>query len=295
VKVSYNEIKQYDKAIKDLNRAIQLNPNYALAYNNRGNAYYALNKFEKAMDDYSQTLEIDPNYATAYYNLANIYAEKLKQYEKAIENYNKAVELDPNYAVAYNSRGVAYYYLMQYKKAIVDYNKAMELIQDCALFYRNRGIVYFELAQYNEALKDFNRAIELDPTEIESHGGRGLTHSKLKEYNKALKDFKNAGILSIKSQRLEGAIEAFSLGFKLKKQILNDDIVYCGMFLFVITLDNDVLDEIRKTAIENDKLKLIYNFLLKKLRNEYVNLEEIKKQIKSEDLKLLLEFLNGNI
>ncbi|PIV63894.1 MAG: hypothetical protein COS11_05020, partial [bacterium (Candidatus Ratteibacteria) CG01_land_8_20_14_3_00_40_19] len=42
---------EYDKAISEYTRAIKINPDYALAYNNRGNAYYYKKEYDKAWDD----------------------------------------------------------------------------------------------------------------------------------------------------------------------------------------------------------------------------------------------------
>src|SRR5262249_12991925 len=62
----YYEIKEYDKAIDDFNRAIQLKPKWLqLAYGNRGNAYYAKDEDDKAIDSYDRAIEIDTTYTAA--------------------------------------------------------------------------------------------------------------------------------------------------------------------------------------------------------------------------------------
>jgi len=53
--------KEYQKALADYNRAIQLDPQHALAYNNRGNAYSSLEEYQKAIADYDRALQLDPN------------------------------------------------------------------------------------------------------------------------------------------------------------------------------------------------------------------------------------------
>ena len=188
---TYADLKQYEKAIEDYNKAIELDPEEALAYNNRGTRYADLKQYEKAIEDYNKAIELDPEYALAYYNRGNRYAD-LKQYEKAIEDYNKAIELDPEEALAYNNRGNRYADLKQYEKAIEDYNKAIELDPEYALAYNNRGNRYADLKQYEKAIEDYNKAIELDPEEVLAYNNRGNTYAGLKHYEKAIEDFNKA-------------------------------------------------------------------------------------------------------
>ncbi|HID19571.1 MAG TPA: tetratricopeptide repeat protein, partial [Methanophagales archaeon] len=86
-------------------------------WNEKGIVFAMSGEYEKAIECFNKAIELDPNYARAYYNRGNAYYY-LKQYERAIEDYNKTLELDPNYAYAYNNRGNAYSDLMQYERAI---------------------------------------------------------------------------------------------------------------------------------------------------------------------------------
>ena len=51
------------------------------AYNNRGNAYYDLKDYQKAIADYTKAIELKPDYATAYYNRGSAH-DDLKDYQK---------------------------------------------------------------------------------------------------------------------------------------------------------------------------------------------------------------------
>lgn len=124
--IAYRRSKKYDKAINAYNQALQLNPNYERAYNNRGNVYYDLKEYEKAIQDYNKALELNPDYAAAYSNRANIYSD-LKEYEKAIQDYNKSIELNPDYITALNNRGIVYKMQTQYDLALADFNRILEL------------------------------------------------------------------------------------------------------------------------------------------------------------------------
>jgi hypothetical protein len=58
----------YQGAIADLDQAIELNPENAFAYNNRGNTYYALQKYPQAIAEYDKAISLKPDYAEAYFN-----------------------------------------------------------------------------------------------------------------------------------------------------------------------------------------------------------------------------------
>ena len=76
-----NHLNDYNGAILDCNKAIDLNPQYAEAYNNRGTAKRGLNDHNGAIADYDKAIELNPQYANAYRNRAEVQALK-KQFKK---------------------------------------------------------------------------------------------------------------------------------------------------------------------------------------------------------------------
>jgi tetratricopeptide (TPR) repeat protein len=109
-----------------LNKAIELDPKYAGAWNNRGATYLFLRQHDKALADYSKAIELDPKLVKAWSNRGLAYFI-LHQDDKALPDLNKAIELDPKYAPAWDYRGEIYHRLHQYDKALADLNKAVEL------------------------------------------------------------------------------------------------------------------------------------------------------------------------
>ena len=188
---SYADLGKYDQAIADYNKAIELDPNYAFAYNNRGVSYNDLGKYDQAIANYNKAIELDPNYATAYNNRGNGYAN-LGKYDQAIADYSKAIELDPNYAKAYNNRGNSYDELGKYDQAIADCSKAIELDPNYAKAYNNRGISYRKLGKYDLAIADYNKAIELDPNYAFAYNNRGNSYNDLGKYDLAIADYSKA-------------------------------------------------------------------------------------------------------
>ena len=78
------------------------------AYINRGSAYAKKGDFEAAIADHTKAIELDPNLHIAYSNRGVAYAEK-GDLDNAIADYSKAIALDPNDAKAYRNRADAYF------------------------------------------------------------------------------------------------------------------------------------------------------------------------------------------
>ena len=72
-------------AINDFNKAIQLNPQYAAAFNVRGLSLLKSGKSDDAITDFTKSIEIEPDYAYAYYNRGITYWEMKKTDQAAFD------------------------------------------------------------------------------------------------------------------------------------------------------------------------------------------------------------------
>lgn len=117
------DLKHYAEALIAFERAIQLNPNYALAYNNKGRALSRLKQYEEALIAYDQALRLDPAYAHAYNN-KGVALRKLGRNEEAILACEEAIRLNPNYALAYKNKGYSLNILKRDEEANTAFAKA---------------------------------------------------------------------------------------------------------------------------------------------------------------------------
>jgi tetratricopeptide (TPR) repeat protein len=101
------DAKRWNEALNAYNKAIDLNPNDASAYNNRGLAYDNLDKDDQAIADYDKAIELNPAYGEAFNNLAKTYGRR-GYYKQAILFYDRVIRLNPKDADAYYNRGNAY-------------------------------------------------------------------------------------------------------------------------------------------------------------------------------------------
>lgn len=186
-----------NEAFEILNQAAELYPDNQFVFVNRGNIYNNnFKNYEAAIQDYNKTIEINPKFSWPYLNRAIAY-ERLKIWDKAIDDYTKAIELDKNYASAYNGRAWTYCQMGYFEEAITDANKALELSPNEANFFDTRAFAYIGLKRYEEALSDLNKAIKISSQGWLFHQ-RGKLYKLMGDETKANADFAKAKKLGYK-------------------------------------------------------------------------------------------------
>ena len=108
-----------DQAISDYTKAIDINPNLAKAYDNRGVAYAQEGSYPRAIADFTMAIANNPKDAAGYNNRGHAYAGQ-GNLTQAIADYTKAIENNAFYVKAYNNRELAYYKLEKYDKVWSD-------------------------------------------------------------------------------------------------------------------------------------------------------------------------------
>jgi protein O-mannosyl-transferase len=188
---AYFNLKQYDQALAEYDKAIQYNPHFKEAYNNRSVIYSRLGKLGWALDDVNAALRLQPNFYKALINRGVLYG-RMQQWDQAIEQYNQALRIHGFSDEAYNNRGNAYAQLHNYAQAILDYSQAIRINVELREAYNNRGLAYAHLEQYDRALQDFNQALVLNPKAEDVLNNRADVYKSLEQYDRAQKDYEHA-------------------------------------------------------------------------------------------------------
>ena len=205
----------YERAIVECSKAIELKPDYAEAYLLRGEAYYMNDNYDKAIADCHKAIELKPDYAEAYSTRGVVYGEK-GNYDKAITDLNKAIELAPN-RVWHYSRLASIYRIRSddlirkgdYDNAIENatiaikqYNFAADaanrtssmtdsitnIFSRQSLAYISRGEAYLKKGDNERAIANYSLAIEVNPDDF-SYMSRGDAYFKIGDYDSAITDF----------------------------------------------------------------------------------------------------------
>ncbi len=134
---------------------------------NRGNAHLRGGRFDKAIRDYDEAIRLDPRNVLAYNNRGNAYVRK-GQYEQAFADLNEALRLLPQWPETWNNRGNAYNQIGRYDDAIADLDEAIRFAPDLTIAYINRAVARNGIRQWDLAIADIDRALRLDPDMAEA-------------------------------------------------------------------------------------------------------------------------------
>jgi TolB-like protein/Tfp pilus assembly protein PilF len=166
---------------------------------------------EKAIEFYKKALEIDPNYALAYASLASAYDQKVRRYfypeewrDSAIAMSNKALAINPNLAEGHSSLAKSYEAKQNYKMAKYHYEKAIRLNPSYYAAIYNLGVVYYNEGKLDRAYPLIKKSILLEPDNVFGYTVLGGIYQKLNCDKLALSNFEK--VLELEPQNLLGHI-----------------------------------------------------------------------------------------
>ena len=181
----------YEGAMENVENALLLNQNHALALAVRG---WILGKQGEYLDGegaIEQSLELDPNSALAYAYLAEIYKDRidsgnedLNTRELAGQYSRKAVDLDPTLLEVRRARGLVLEVTGNYEEAIKEFQAAVAMNQNLADLHIALGRNYKATTEYDRAADEFNKAIALKPDDAEPYAELARTYLTIGEFAK---------------------------------------------------------------------------------------------------------------
>ena len=149
--------KTWMARIADYNRAIEIDPKYASAYNNRGLAKNEKGDVDGAVADYNLAIQLDANDVNAWTNL-----EATSKKTRAISmapssHYDRAVQINPKKANTYYQRGWAREKKGDANGAVADYTHTIELDPKNAHAYNTLAWLLATCAQ--DRIRDGKKAV----------------------------------------------------------------------------------------------------------------------------------------
>jgi tetratricopeptide (TPR) repeat protein len=189
--IVYYDTERYDLAIADFNAVLDLDPNYAPAFNRRAMAYRYKPDPDRSLPDFDRAIALEAGNASYALNRGNAYLD-LGQYDRAIADYDRAIGINPKFGIAHNQRAVAYRRKGDYARAVADYTASLPLNPRPAVVHANRGAAH----RYNNALDlaiaDFDAALRLEPRHAPAYRGRAFVYENKGDLNRALADYRSA-------------------------------------------------------------------------------------------------------
>ena len=220
---------EVNQAITHLQKALQINPNYAEARNNLGNALLRKGEADEAIVQLQQALQIMPRFVMAQCNVGDALLQK-GQVDEAIVHFQQALEIDPGLADAHNSLGNALLQKGDGDGAIAQFQTALQTDPGLADAHNNLGNALLLRGDVDGAIAQFQTALQQKPNYAEAHYnlGNALFNSgrvdeAIVQFQQALqiypgyaKAHNNLGSLLLRLGRDDEAIAHFQQALQLK-------------------------------------------------------------------------------
>jgi len=189
---NYDREENLDNAIRVFQRALTLDPNYALAYAGLGDAYWMKYKSSKEIRwvDSSQqacgrAVGLDSKLPAAHVCFGRLY-NGTGRYEEAAVEFERAVEAEPTNDDAYRGLAQAYELLGKPGEAEKIYRRAIELRPRYWAGYNWLGAFHFRRGQYQQAAEMFQQVVALAPDNIRGFYNLSAAEVNLGRYTEAI-------------------------------------------------------------------------------------------------------------
>lgn len=191
---------EFQQAVTHLQKAVSVDPEQPLHYNNLGVALTELKRPSKAIICLKKALELSPDYLDAKCNMGLAFYH-LNQMDRAADIFGQIISAQPDNACAHANMGLVHMSRHRYAHAALAYRKAIEYKADQSQWHGNLGAAYLGSGEYDQAAECFRNALDLSPNNYRFHVSLGICLRFIGRYDSAIKALKDA--LSIKPEHPE--------------------------------------------------------------------------------------------
>jgi TolB-like protein/Tfp pilus assembly protein PilF len=142
--------------------------------------------FEHAIAEFERAIQLNPNYATSYHWISNGPLTARGEFDRAITEGKRAVELDPLSMIDNADLGQIYFYARRYEEAISQVGKAIEIDPHSYIAHYYLGQIYQLQGHLTEAIAEYQKAVELDD-DPEALAFLGQAQARIGQHDKAQK------------------------------------------------------------------------------------------------------------
>jgi tetratricopeptide (TPR) repeat protein len=200
---SWNKRKTADieQAIIFFKQAVELNPNYALAWAGMADCYNMLGAyggrapteaFRQAREAATKSLALDGKLAEGHAALAYATFRGDWNWPEAEKEYKQAIALNDNYPWAHLWYGTFLASQGRFGEAIKETQRAQQIEKTSPIITIQLGLVYYFQHQYKEAVAECKKTIELDPSFFAAQRYMGLSYSQMGMHQEAIAEFEKA-------------------------------------------------------------------------------------------------------
>jgi TolB-like protein/Tfp pilus assembly protein PilF len=199
------------RAIIKFKQAIDIDPNYALAYSGLADCYNMLNGYGILAPDESaprakaaamRALEIDDMLTEAYTSLAWVKFTYEWDFAGAEGEFKRAIELNPNYATVHHWYALYLSAVGQQEEAFLEIKRAQRLDPLSLVINTAVGTNLYHMRQYDAAIAQCQKTLELHPDFFAAHGIIGMCWQQKGMYEEAIAEFQKALTVSGNNREL---------------------------------------------------------------------------------------------
>lgn len=241
---AYYETGEIHRALELISRAIEYDDRIANYFYNRALINRALINFEDAIFDYKKTIELEPSYYSAYYHLADLYIQ-LDNVAKARELLEELIIINPKYADAYMKLSYCMVLGQRLDEALDYMNKAIEIDDLNEDYYHKRAGIYKAMGTESLAEADYLKLIEMNNENPYIYHILGEIYIDKEEYEEAIfylekgckieecaSFYGNLAICNYNLGNLEIAKEYFTKSIELSSEDAVEDYFFRGKCLY---------------------------------------------------------------
>lgn len=205
----YFIVRQYQKAIDAVNKALKLDEHNAMAYFIKGSVYRESGDTTRAINSLQTAVEQDNRFADAFYDLGLIHAARKNPL--AFDYYRSVLEILPGDKKTLYARAHLLQQMGRLDEAAKEYTQMAQKDPTCAECFFNLGAMAMDVKQdYKNAIEQFSKAIAVDAAYSDAYYWRGKCYVLMNNKVAATADFKMC--LQLNSADESAAIALNALG-----------------------------------------------------------------------------------
>ncbi|MBN1413615.1 MAG: tetratricopeptide repeat protein [Bacteroidales bacterium] len=182
--LTFIEAQNFNDAIDQFSKAVQVDPDYVEAYIERARTYQTINDIEKAAEDYDRALVFKKKNKNLFLEASTI-NYKMAKYDKALELVKEAIDLDSKCDEAYQLQCKILLGKEDFSGALISINKAIFLKDNAENNYYH-GVVSEMMKNYNQAELDYEKALAKDRKYIDAYLSLANLRLQLNKLNQAI-------------------------------------------------------------------------------------------------------------
>lgn len=163
---------ELNDAERAFDKAVQQDPDFALAFRGRGQTRHAHGDLAQAVTDLKKAAALDSSDPLTFLYLGHALADS-GQFASAVDAYSTCIDLGTEEVTAFTGRALALYAVGEYQRAVDDCGRALELVSNYAPAFNTRARANEQLGKVQQAIEDYRKAIELAPEYPDAYFNRG--------------------------------------------------------------------------------------------------------------------------